>query len=43
MNTPGQMDCWTWRFQWEQVGNAGERLARYARAYGRAQQLDAPH
>ena len=36
MNTPGQLDCWTWRFQWDQVGTAGERLARYARAYGRA-------
>jgi 4-alpha-glucanotransferase len=36
MNTPGQLDCWTWRFRWDQVGTAGERLARYARAYGRA-------
>ena len=36
MNTPGQLDCWTWRYQWGQVGTAGERLARYARAYGRA-------
>jgi 4-alpha-glucanotransferase len=36
MNTPGQLDCWAWRFQWEQVGNADERLARYSHAYGRA-------
>jgi 4-alpha-glucanotransferase len=35
MNTPGQLDCWRWRFQWDQVGTTGERMARYARAYGR--------
>jgi 4-alpha-glucanotransferase len=36
MNIPGQLNCWGWRFQWEQLGNAAERLARYARAYGRS-------
>jgi 4-alpha-glucanotransferase len=40
MNTPGQMDCWTWRFSWDQVGNAGERMARYARVYGRVKAVD---
>jgi 4-alpha-glucanotransferase len=36
MNTPGQMDCWTWRFRWDQVGpEPGQRLARLAAAYGR--------
>jgi 4-alpha-glucanotransferase len=37
MNTPGQMDCWTWRFTWEQVGaQPALRLAQLAAAYGRA-------
>jgi 4-alpha-glucanotransferase len=36
MNTPGQLDCWRWRFHWDQAGTAGARMARYARAYGRA-------
>jgi 4-alpha-glucanotransferase len=36
MNTPGQMDCWTWRFTWEQVGpQPALRLAQLAAAYGR--------
>jgi 4-alpha-glucanotransferase len=36
MNTPGQMDCWTWRFAWEQVGpEPAQRLAQLAAAYGR--------
>ncbi|MDZ7653247.1 MAG: 4-alpha-glucanotransferase [Burkholderiaceae bacterium] len=36
MNTPGQMDCWTWRFTWEQVGpEPAQHLAQLAAAYGR--------
>jgi 4-alpha-glucanotransferase len=36
MNTPGQMDCWTWRFTWDQVGpEPAQRLAQLAAAYGR--------
>ncbi|HUL67012.1 MAG TPA: 4-alpha-glucanotransferase, partial [Burkholderiaceae bacterium] len=37
MNTPASLDCWTWRFDWEQVGpQPAERLAQLAAAYGRA-------
>ena len=37
MNTPGKMDCWTWRFTWDQVGpTPAERLAQLAAAFGRA-------
>jgi 4-alpha-glucanotransferase len=37
MNTPGQMDSWTWRFRWDQVGpQPAQRLAQMAAAYGRA-------
>jgi 4-alpha-glucanotransferase len=36
MNTPGQMDCWTWRFRWEDVGpEPAARLAQRAALYGR--------
>ncbi len=37
INTPGQEQCWTWRFGWEMVGpEAGRRLARLSAATGRA-------
>jgi 4-alpha-glucanotransferase len=37
MNTPGSMGCWTWRFEWPQVGaEPAARLAHTAAAYGRA-------
>jgi 4-alpha-glucanotransferase len=37
MNTPGRLDCWTWRFRWEQVGpEPAHQLARLAAMYGRA-------
>ena len=37
MNTPGSVDCWTWRFRWDQVGAApARRLAELSAAYGRA-------
>jgi 4-alpha-glucanotransferase len=37
MNTPGLLNCWTWRFTWDQVGpEPAQRLARLAAAYGRA-------
>jgi len=37
MNTPGQTDCWTWRFDWEMVGpEPAQRLARFCTAHGRA-------
>jgi hypothetical protein len=37
MNTPGEMDSWTWRFRWDQVGpQPAQRLAQMAAAYGRA-------
>ena len=37
MNTPARLDCWTWRFDWDQVGpQPAERLAQLAAAYGRA-------
>lgn len=37
MNTPGQMDCWTWRFRWADVGpRPAPRLAALAAACGRA-------
>jgi 4-alpha-glucanotransferase len=37
MNTPGQLDCWTWRFNWDQVGDApAQKLAALAQLYGRA-------
>ena len=37
MNTPGQLDCWTWRFDWDMVGaDSARRLARLTAAYGRA-------
>jgi 4-alpha-glucanotransferase len=36
MNTPARLDCWTWRFDWDQVGpRPAERLAQLAAAYGR--------
>jgi 4-alpha-glucanotransferase len=36
MNTPASLDCWTWRFRWDQVGEApGRRLAELSAAYGR--------
>jgi 4-alpha-glucanotransferase len=37
MNTPGQDQCWTWRFSWDMVGaDAASRLAGVAAACGRA-------
>lgn len=37
MNTPGTLDCWTWRFDWDMVGpEPAERLAELSAAYGRA-------
>jgi 4-alpha-glucanotransferase len=37
MNTPGRLDCWTWRFGWRQVGAApAQRLAAMSAAFGRA-------
>ena len=37
MNTPGTLDCWTWRFDWDLVGaEPAERLAELSAAYGRA-------
>ena len=37
MNTPGLLDCWTWRFRWDQVGDEpARRLAELSAAYGRA-------
>ncbi len=37
MNTPGRLDCWTWRFGWQQVGAApAQRLAQLSAAFGRA-------
>jgi 4-alpha-glucanotransferase len=37
MNIPGVLDCWTWRFGWDQVGDApARRLAALGAAYGRA-------
>ncbi|HTT11228.1 MAG TPA: 4-alpha-glucanotransferase [Burkholderiaceae bacterium] len=37
MNTPSKLDCWTFRFDWDQVGpQPAERLARLAATYGRA-------
>ena len=37
MNVPGQVDCWTWRFRWDQVGPLpARRLARMCAAFGRA-------
>jgi 4-alpha-glucanotransferase len=37
MNTPGLLDCWTWRFAWSQVGpEPAEWLARLSAAAGRA-------
>jgi len=37
MNTPGRLDCWTWRFGWEQVGaEPAQRLAQLSAAFGRA-------
>ena len=37
MNTPGRTGCWTWRFDWTQVGpEPARRLAQLAAAYGRA-------
>lgn len=37
MNTPGLLDCWTWRFRWDQVGDEPARkLATLSAAYGRA-------
>ncbi|MFN7888224.1 MAG: 4-alpha-glucanotransferase [Betaproteobacteria bacterium] len=36
MNIPGQTGCWTWRFGWDQVGDApARRLAELAQLYGR--------
>lgn len=43
MNTPSAMDCWTWRFSWDQVGpEPAKRLAAISAAYGRAP-LDVLH
>ena len=45
MNTPARLDCWTWRFDWDQVGPwPAERLAQLAATYGRApiERLDLP-
>jgi 4-alpha-glucanotransferase len=37
MNTPGSMQCWTWRFRWDWVGpEHAARLARITAASGRA-------
>jgi 4-alpha-glucanotransferase len=37
MNTPGKLDCWTWRFRWNQVGpEPARRLAEITTTYGRA-------
>ena len=37
MNTPARLDCWTWRFAWDQVGpEPAQRLAQLSAAYGRA-------
>jgi len=37
MNTPARLDCWTWRFTWDQVGEQpAARLAQLSAAYGRA-------
>jgi len=37
MNTPGATGCWTWRFDWSQVGpEPARRLERLAALYGRA-------
>ncbi len=36
MNTPGRLDCWSWRFGWEQVGGSpAPRLAALSAAFGR--------
>ncbi len=36
MNTPGRLDCWTWRFVWEEVGSEpAQKLASLAVAFGR--------
>ncbi len=45
MNTPGHLDCWTWRFRWDQFGDdPARRLAELSAAYGRAaiDRLDLP-
>ena len=37
MNMPGRLDCWTWRFRWDQVGaGPASRLAELTTLYGRA-------
>lgn len=37
MNTPGMLDCWSWRFRWEDVGpQPAQALAQLASACGRA-------
>jgi 4-alpha-glucanotransferase len=37
MNTPSKLECWTFRFDWDQVGpQPAERLAQLAATYGRA-------
>jgi 4-alpha-glucanotransferase len=37
MNTPGQEQCWSWRFSWDMVGpEAARRLGRISAACGRA-------
>jgi 4-alpha-glucanotransferase len=37
MNQPGRLDCWTWRFRWDQVSpEPAKRLAELSAAYGRA-------
>jgi 4-alpha-glucanotransferase len=37
MNTPGMLDCWTWRFRWDDVGaQPAKDLARLAAVFGRA-------
>lgn len=37
MNTPGRLDCWCWRFRWDDVGaQPAPYLATLAVSYGRA-------
>jgi 4-alpha-glucanotransferase len=37
MNTPSQIGCWTWRFDWDMVGpEPARRLAELCACYGRA-------
>jgi 4-alpha-glucanotransferase len=37
MNSPGLLECWTWRFRWDQVDqDVAQRLATLSAAFGRA-------